>query len=447
MNKLFAITLGAVVTVMLFVAGDGASQTVINADSLACGWNNQSFARPIDPETYIIRPGEILQVILVNTKLSPLRLTVDAEGMIVHQSIGVIDLSNHTLSQARKLLRESLSKIYNADEIVVSISGTYPVSIQVTGAVNHPGRYTGFTSQSVSEMIDSAGGIAPGGSSRRILFSGGPRPLPADIDRLVFLGDDTFDPQLCAGRTIYVPLATDSSVEVLGEVSDPRVIELVEGDDVDLLVKLAGGAFKSADVNATYAVNDSTRDLRQPNGIKSGDILIVPRSTTASSISDLGVYGAVVHPGRYPYTAGMTVSDLIMAGGGQLRTANVQRTTVFRQTESDAKDRRLVGRYPILVGGANQADRVEVGPGDSVYVPVQLGYVRVAGQVTRPGLYPYTASKDAAYYVNLAGGFGRDADESVVGILDRVSGATRAGTVGEIVFDGDEITALRREKE
>ncbi len=432
---------------ILLAAGDGRAQTVINADSLACGWNNQSFDRPIDPDTYIIRPGEVLQVTLVNTKLSPLKFTVNAEGQIVHQSLGVIDLSDHTLSQARTLLRESLSKIYNADEVVVSISGTYPVSVQVMGAVNRPGRYVGYTSQSVSEMIDSAGGLAPGGSSRRIIFSGGPTKLFVDLDRLVYLGDGTLNPNLCAGRTIYVPLATDSSVEIIGEVGDPRLIELVEGDDIDLLVGLAGGAFKSADVNAVYAVNDPTRDLRQSNGIRSGDILFVPRSTTASSASDLRVYGAVVHPGRYKYEAGMTVSDLVKAAGGYLTSANAQRTMVFRQAERDAKDRRLSGRYPILIGNANQAGQMEIGPADSLYVPVRLGYVRVAGQVARPGLYPYSESKDVAYYVGLAGGFGRDADESAVGILDRVSGATRTGTLGEIVYDGDEITALRREEE
>jgi len=83
--------------------------------------------------------------------------------------------------------------------------------------------------------------------------------------------------------------------------------------------------------------------------------------------------------------------------------------------------------------------------GDSVYVPVRLGYVRVSGLVANPGAFPFTEGKPARWYVDLAGGFLEGADRERLGIFGSVSGITAPGAPSSAVRDGDEIIVSAEE--
>ena len=140
------------------------------------------YDRPVNPNLYLIRPGEQLTVTFLRTSLPNLKLSVNAEGMLVHSTFGIFDLRGMTLAQVRQRLQEPLARQYNAKEIDISIGPPSLVTITVLGAVPRPGTYLGWTSQRVSDMIASAGGLTADASSRRITFSGGPVPVSVDLE-------------------------------------------------------------------------------------------------------------------------------------------------------------------------------------------------------------------------------------------------------------------------
>ncbi|MCX6834488.1 MAG: SLBB domain-containing protein [candidate division Zixibacteria bacterium] len=399
------------------------------------------FDEPINPERYLIRPGEQFEVVFVNTSLPNLILTVTSEGQVVNSDIGVVDLSGMTLKQAREVLTVALKSLFKADQIVISVSSIYPVPIQVSGMVNRPGTYYGYTSQHVNEIIDSAGGIALGGSSRRIAFQGGPKEIPVDLDVSLYgVNRPRTNSFLYAGRRVVVPEIPEAPVTVGGQVAQPRAIELLPGENLDDLVMLAGGVRVDAAPDQAYAVNDPGRNIHEPGGIRPGDQILVPSSKPASERDEIVIAGAVNQSGRrMAMSAGMTVAASIEAAGGYLPTANFNRVTVFRLATEEEPSARTNRRYPLWVA-SDKITGVTLQVGDSVHVPLMLGYVEVTGEVVRPGLYPLVESSTAEDYVTMAGGYVTEKSAIALELFDRVSGITRTVSARAQMLDGDRLT-------
>ena len=365
------------------------------------------FDHPIDENFYLIRPGDQLVVTFIKAKLAPLRLSVNPEGKVIDETLGIFDLSNKTLHEAKKILRETLQVLYNVDEVAISVTEPLKVGIPVSGAVRSPGLYTAYTSQRVSEIIDSAGGVLPTGSRRGIIFSGGPREFIVDLDKADYLGDNTANPCLYAGFKIYVPSKLKELVQVVGEVNQPREVELLPDDDLKLLLALAGGVRHTADTSALQILGRDHRGGNREGKVEAGDIIWVPADSGAGEFSDLIVFGAIAVPGKYAYHDGLTLEQLIHDAGGFASRANSGRTTVFRRAEFDAWGQVSDVRYPIanVVTGKSQFQPIPILPGDSVFVPANVGYVKVTGEVRTPGFYPYQEDERAMAYIVAAGDF------------------------------------------
>ncbi|MBD3403820.1 hypothetical protein GF420_13075 [candidate division GN15 bacterium] len=404
------------------------------------------FDSPIDPERYLIRPGERLRITFVGAQLPSLTLTVNPDGKIANANLGVFDVRGQTLAQTRADLLPVLGDLYNADEIDISVGEPVRVAITITGEVRTPGLYIGFTSQLVSEFIERAGGVTEFGSTRRITLTGGPSDIPVDLDRARYLGDQDANPPVYGGYRIHVPQRTNRVIHVIGRVSTPREIELLDGDDLDLLLSLAGGVRRDASVDGIYIVGDDQRDPTEPGAIRASDVIMVPERLGEDVSQSLMIFGAVDRPGRYSVSNDVTLENLIDDAGGLVADANRSRVTVFRRTREAVTEPVVEGRFPITVGRQPELwSSFVLAAGDSVFVPTEVGFVHVTGEVRNPGLVPYQAGKRASDYVADAGGFLVEADRQRIVITDRISHLTYQAGPDIAVSDGDEIRVERKE--
>lgn len=397
----------------------------------------EQYNRPVNADQFLIRPGETLRVSFVGTQLTDLVLSVDAEGRVVHREIGLHMVGGMTLAQVRVELEAALVPLYPNSGIVFSIGDPRLVSVEISGWIKNPGRYTAFTSQTVADIIDSAGGLTERASRRNIKFIGGPRELTVDLDKAAFLGDFESNPNLYAGFSIVVPEKSGIMVSVVGQVRIPKEIEFVEGDSLRSLIAIAGGITHDADYASAYLLGDSLRDLRPPGSIHGGDIIVVPEKASEKQI--VQIQGAVVRPGSIPYNEGMTLGDLLTASGGVNSEANRGRITIFRRAEIGLLTPFSSERYPISSSGS--ADML-LKAADSVVVPSFAGFVRVSGRVGRPGLYPYSHGKAVSHYILAAGGKVSGLKDAELLLYDRVSQISFAVGSGAIPLDGDEIIVI-----
>jgi len=377
------------------------------------------FDQAVDADQYLIRPGDRLVVTFVKTKIPALILFVDPEGRIAHETVGIFDLAGKTLTQARTILDEALRLVYYADELSISILEPREVTISVTGAVANPGFYRGLTSQRVSEIIER---------------------IVVDLDRAAFIGDNMFNPCLYAGLSIHVPPKSNDLIQVIGAVNDPRDIEFMPGDNFSIILTLAGGLSVDADTSAVQILGQKSRPFQSGEKLQTGDIVMVPSRPLSAEQSMITVFGAVNTPGRYEFHEGLDMKAVIEKTGGFASDANAEQLTLFRKS-TDHSQKSGAARYPIanLVENNRKVKEFSLRAADSIFVPRRLGYVKVSGAVVNPGVFPYSANKDAMHYITAAGGFlGGSAGNSI----DRFSPVSKltvrldpAGTV----FDSDEL--------
>ena len=396
------------------------------------------FDTAINPDLYMMRPGDQIEVSFINSNLKSVKLIINPECHIIHETIGLIDVNGKSLADTKTILLAILKKLYTIENISISITEPRPISIAVYGAVKYPGFYQAMSSERVSSVIAKAGGITNDGSLRNILFTGGVKEMVVDLDKAENLGDHVSNPYLYAGNTIVVPGKIANRVQVIGEVNKPREIELLGSDTYETLIALAGGFNQFADKDKITIIRGNKQI--KPEKIQPNDIIKVYQKT--DSQKNVSIFGAVINPGIYAFSEGLTVSELLNQAGGNHSDANLSLLTVFRKPRVDLEGHATTLRYPIskpVSESDGKINSIILQPNDSVFIPIKVGFVRVTGEVLNPGYFPYNTSADASFYITSAGGYTPKADKSYVLIFNPVSKLTTKSSSSVIVKDGVEI--------
>ncbi len=434
---------------VIILASIGQSQEIPQPIFEQPNFDQPQFDQPVDAASYIIRPGDELSVVFLKANIESLELTVDPEGRIVDENLGLISLSHLTLAQARQELKQALKELYKVEQISISITKPRKVLVSITGAIKNPGLYSGYSSERISQLIRKAGGVLEDGSSRTIKFSGGPAEIRVDLDLAMFTGDIESNPCLYAGYTLHIPRKLSKRVQVTGEVNSPREIELIDGDNLERLIALAGGLRSWGDSGNIYLLRSGKKLTDNINEIKAGDIIIVPSLKPDESYRQLVVFGAINNPGRYSYEKAGSAQALINLAGGFKKAASKERTTLFRLALTDEKGRISPKRFPItnVLGSLKSDINDSLLPGDSIFVPYFVGYVEVRGNVPNPGTFEYSKGKDASYYISQAGGFLPNSDEDMIEVFQPASRITSTQALAVHISDGSRIIVKLQEEE
>ena len=335
------------------------------------------FEAPVDPNEYRVGPGDELVLSIGSPTDLLLPLTVTADGALLIPSVGAVDLRRLTLREAEQLVAERCRPAYPQALISLHLVRPALLRIPVTGLVTEPGIYTLPGTARLADLLQVAGGLRPSADSRRIQV--GTRDDAVRLaDYLTWrtLGRGDGNPLLRSGEQVHVPPATASyrvrgtyGVEdepaagssVIDRPFEPqvRLIAAKGGDDLAFVIEAAGGlpaghcetgvwvtrATGERDrrpINDDVDADDDERDdehddrndqndnHRNENGkariwvpldacpgfkMRPGDIVDVPFCREW-----IAVAGSINRPGLYPYLAGQTVGDYVLAAGGPTLT-------------------------------------------------------------------------------------------------------------------------------
>ena len=109
---------------------------------------------------------------------------------------------------------------------------------------------------------------------------------------------------------------------------------------------------------------------------------LTPRKTVT-------IQGVVNEPGEVPFFKGMTARDLILIANGFQDRANTDQIELYTNVTEEQTNKRIDARWFSF----EEAKEVELAPSDLLVVRLKPGYqsttfVRLEGQVSRPGTYP-----------------------------------------------------------
>ncbi|MEW5946048.1 MAG: SLBB domain-containing protein, partial [bacterium] len=343
----------------------------------------------------------------------------------------------------------------------------------VLGGVRRPGSHPVSALSRVSDAIRAAGGLSVGSMRNVKLIGTDGEEKTLDLFHFYFTGDLSANPYLKVWQTIFVPLER-KTVSIGGDVSRPGRYEILEGETVDDLIRMAGGALPDADLEDAW-LKRFNRDgyyeiiklnLKEKTGAGQppGEILLQPDDVlTVHSLKRKADYvtveGRVAAPGKYLLHENMTAYDVITEAGGVLLNvsrimtgqgadgetqgpADVYNAYILRaDAGGDGETRAIPLNLYALIVEKNMEHDVVLEPNDRVVVPAAHTMISVQGMVARPGMYGYVPNRTVSDYLELAGTV---SGADVVGVsIARLDGSVLKGRE-TIVEPGDRLFIPRK---
>lgn len=439
---------------------DQRPDTVTNSSPYGDELPGSALEGPLDPETYVLGPGDGLVLEVLGAVTMRIPLEVDPEGDMWIPDYGSMHVAGRTLAQVRDQLKKSLRGGTRGIQQRLRLVRLRRIVVYVQGEVATPGAISVTAVTRLSEAIRRAGGLTARASQRNITILGIENTArPADLLRFGRVGDLAANPLLRSGDRILVPVAR-LPVFLHAPVPYPGAYEFREGETVKDLVALGGGLLptalpakstllrfkgareaESVPIDLAGILGGSAADI----ALKEGDRLFVPSAGEYHEDRNVSVRGEVGLPGVYPIDEGGTrVSDALLLAGGVTADASPNGILVIRRKasalERDLEFDRLsrlsrgemtdneyqtfrtklafaqttfrVGLEAATLGDAGQGGQphllardVALQGGDIILVERRQSSVQVAGEVRLPGLVAFDSLRSAGDYIKLAGGF------------------------------------------
>lgn len=430
---------------------------------------------PVDPDAYVVGPGDVFVLTLSGRVSRSDFLTVGPEGDLLIPGTGLVRLSGLTLTEARRKLLAWLAGEFRGVRMDLQLSRVRFMRVYLTGDVKEPGAALIAATSRLSEALPAAA-LMDGASRRNVeLRRRDGTHLIGDLDLFNRTGNAALNPFLQDGDVIHVPPALEF-VDVHGAVARPGRFELGPVDSLRTLLDLSGGPIPAAQADRClllrwrtpaqaeslwFALADVYSGVTNPP-LRDGDHAFIFYTSRFHALERAAIYGEVENPGSYPLVTGQSrLSHLVRAANGFLARADLSTIRVLRaarSAETDPEFERLIRlsraemtdtEYEILRAklAARREDyrvdwfRLEQAPeldvllrdGDVVRVDPLIASVRVEGEVRRPGIVQFEPRRSVSAYIKLAGGFSNRAAGSKVRITRAVTGQSlRARDVQEV---------------
>ncbi|MCK5124880.1 MAG: SLBB domain-containing protein [candidate division Zixibacteria bacterium] len=462
-------------SVVTVPAGLQRSYADIILEIMASGSQNRFLDGIMNPEAYIIGPGDKFQISFVSDIQPDINCQVNSSGNAFVKSIGLIELGHISLQASISKLTKALKKNFSGIDFTIQLSEFRFTRVNLIGRVKNPGTYYAPATWRVSEVITLAGGLIPGASLRSIELSGFGKSYNVDLTRYRSLGDLAANPMICAGNTIHIPEAAISTgyVSVSGQVSRPGIFEYRDGDTVIDYIDFCEG-ISSASSDLRMIVYSPSEDKEQTSlladdgwksiPLHSGDNIIIDWVEGKKTFGSVIIVGAVSRPGTYKIKSDeYTLANLMDNCSGVNENACLERIQIYRlQLKTSDNGISNVISSPemnsgwgsqlttkfIVSNNARQGTAFQQLPlkaGDSVFVPTKTGVITVTGAAASPGIVPFYAGKNADYYIGLAGGYGHDANQHGTVVINPVTGGKLSLSQAGSLFDGEIIYIPRKE--
>ena len=275
--------------------------------------------------------------------------------------------------------------------------------ITVEGAFKNTGRFETLENETIEDLLSYTGGFSSTAYKKAVYVD-----RVAELQREIIKIEQKayVTAQLSDGDTVEAKNVTDkytNRISVSGEVYLPGNYPFKETPTLSALLKSASGLTPDAYAEAAILyrskqgfVNEvktidlaeivnNTQDVQlQPN-----DSLVVISMENINPEKTVTIQGMVNEPGEVSFFKGMTARDLVLIANGFQDRANTDQIELYTNVTEKQTNKRVDARWFSLA----EAKEVELAPSDLMVVRLKPGYqsttfVRLQGQVTRPGTYP-----------------------------------------------------------
>lgn len=381
------------------------------------------------PKNYQIGPGDVLQIDVWGAAEANYSKTVNKQGNIRIQGVGLISLSGISIEKATSKINSYLKRIYagisaseNSYQKVhtsVTLAKIRTVQVNIIGEVKVPGTYSLNALSTVLNALYAAGGPTKSGTFRDIsLIRNGQRISDFDIYQFLLKGNEKGNVQL-QDQDVLIIGPYQNLVTIDGEVKRPGIYELRKGETMQDLLKYCGGFTSTAYKNTIVVerIGKKEREVKEfPYSqiasfqLKGGDMVAIQKVLDKYK-NRVTISGAVYHPGTYELKKGMTLLDLLNKASGVRDEAFLDRALIVRSKDRIDKE-TIAFSIPEVY---NQQKSIALQPEDEVYIYNkeelrERRYVSVGGAVNRGKQIDFMEGLTIEDVITMAGGLKEGAD-------------------------------------
>ncbi len=393
------------------------------------------------PKNYNLGPGDEIIIAVWGEAESYETQTINRDGQIFIEKIGVVSLSGKSLERAKRYLLTRYSKVYSTlagknptSFLDITLGEMKSVNVHFVGYVNIPGVHMVHPFSNVISGLSQAGGVDITGSLRDIQIIRNGEPIGSfDIYSYFLKGHFPPDGRLMDQDVVYVP-PRHSTLAITGRVKKPGYYEGKTGESLQQVFSFSGGLdAKSSENIFLYRQKEdaltsplarliSKNDLDLFN-IQDGDSLYIPVKTDQPL--SITIKGQVKRPGEYPYEKNITLLELIEATGSLgdsdfIQTMDLNRVSVYRRNSDGTAPQTFLFDLSGLDRSSSHNiilhnfDQISI-PRGKKFKPIES--VQITGEVHHPGIYPVNELGTLKKVIQQAGGLTPQALDSGISIF------------------------------
>ena len=443
-------------------------------------------------DSYVINPGDNVQVRMWGAYQYAATMTVDPQGNIFLPNVGPVRIAGIQNGQLQSVVQNAIGRIYRSNVgVYASLEQAQPVKVFVTGFVNQPGYYRGLAADSVLSYLDRAGGVDPERGSYIDIQIRRNGQVVQQVNLYDFLIAGRLQPFAFRDGDVITVAPQKQTFSITGRVQNPFIFEYnVPNLTVADVLSVANPLADATNISITRASGRTQTAEYYPLSeadrisVNNGDTLVVTSDRYAGTIA-VQVTGAHKGNGAVILPHGARLKDVI----AQLEPsslANVQNLSIYRKSVAEqqkqainqaldrleamtlstqsvtreeaqlrAEDAKLVEQFIAKARRIEPAGRIVVVPnswqdtilqqGDIIHIPEQTSVITVNGQVRAQGALTFEPSLTVADYIAKSGGMDENADPNNILVMQQ-NGETKVVNTAYRVQQGDEIMVLPKVK-
>ncbi|WP_105244808.1 polysaccharide biosynthesis/export family protein [Psychrobacter sp. Marseille-P5312] len=443
-------------------------------------------------DSYVINPGDNVQVRMWGAYQFASTMTVDPQGNIFLPNVGPVRIAGVQNGNLQNVVKSAVNRIYRSNVgVYASLEQAQPVKVFVTGFVKQPGYYGGLAADSVLSYLDRAGGVDPTrGSFIDIQIKRNGQMLQ-QVNLYDFLLAGKLQPFAFRDGDVITVAPQKKTFAVSGEVQNEYTFEFDVNDlTIGDVLQVANPAANATNVSITRSAGRAQTaeyySLAEAQNVPvyNGDQMVVTSDRYAGTIA-VQVKGAHTGNGAMVVPYGARLKDIVP----QLQPsplAKLTHLTIYRQSVAEQQkrminesldrleeltlatqsttreeaalrqdDAALVKQFVAKARNVQPDGQIVVVPnswqdiilqqGDVIEIPSQTSVITVNGQVRAQGALTFNPDYTVGDYVANSGGFGDNADTKEILVIHQ-NGASEVVNTAYRIQQGDEIMVLPKVK-
>lgn len=392
------------------------------------------------PKNYILGPDDVLVVDIYGNAVDNFTLRVSPEGTVKMLNLSPVYVNGLTIEQATDRIINKLRTAYSS----LNRSGTYAnitlgavrsIKVMVTGEVERPGSYTVSSLATAFNILYQSGGPTANGTYRKIQIRRN-NSVIRTIDLYDFLLDaDLKDNISLRDQDVLLIPPYENRVELTGEVKRPGLFETKTGENLNNLLRFAGG-FSTEAYSASINLRRSTgREYKVSSVSKSAFDNLQPENGDKFNVGKIInrfenrvlIEGAILRPGEYALEPNSsTVGELIKKAEGLREDAFLSRAVILRKKEN-LEPELIAFNLGDLINGKTpdialkKEDQVQI---NSISDLKGEYKVTISGSVNNSGTFDYSERMTVEDLILLSGGLSEGAVPYRIEIARRVKDDT-----------------------